>query len=182
MLCRHNIPVGFRFRSVSLGAAAGAAILLLSLDADAQTASLCGPAVHHSTKRLKQMRSVLEAAPPSDKALVYVVRPTRMGGFVQTKLSIDGKWVGINQRDTYFVIAVEPGSHNLCSESENGSRLTLSIEAGKTYYLQQHMRGGTFKATNELSQITEEEGKVALAKCERMVFWEKGQPRITAPL
>jgi hypothetical protein len=174
MFC-HHIPVGFSFRSVSLGAAAVAAIAVLSPDADAQTASLCGPAVHHSTKRLK-MHSVLEAAPPSDKALVYVVRPTNYGGFVQTKLSMDGKWVGVNQRDTYFVVAVEPGSHNFCSESENGSRLTMTTEAGKTYYLQQHIRPGTFKAHNELSQITEEEGKVAVAKCERMVFWEKGQP------
>jgi hypothetical protein len=162
-------------RSIPIGAAMLAAALTFAHTAEAQTASLCGPAVHHSTKRVKT-RSELEATPPADKALVYVVRPTIAGGFVQTKLSMDRKWVGVNQRNTYFVIAVDPGTHDFCSESENGSRLTLTIQAGKIYYLQQHIRMGTFKAQNELSQINEEEGQAALGKCDRMVSWEKGQP------
>ena len=34
---------------------------------------------------------------PADKAMVYVVRPTMVGNKVQTKLAVDGHWVGVNR-------------------------------------------------------------------------------------
>ena len=135
-------------------------------------ASACGPVVHHSTKRVAGA-SPLEANPPSDEALVYVVRPTVFGSWDQSKLSIDRKWVGVNQYKTYFVVAVAPGAHDLCSQIENASRLTVTLEAGKTYYFQQHIYAGAWRAQNELSQLTEAEGRAALKKCKRMIFWEK---------
>jgi hypothetical protein len=38
---------------------------------------------------------------------------------------------------------VPPGQHHLCSQAENRSVLTLKVEAGKTYFLQQHIENGT---------------------------------------
>jgi hypothetical protein len=135
-------------------------------------ASACGPAVHHSTKRVRDP-SPLEMNPPKDEALVYVVRPTVFGSWDQSKLSIDRQWIGVNQYKTYFVVAIAPGTHDLCSQMENASRLTVTLEAGKTYYFQQHIYAGAWKAQNELSQLTEAEGQYALKKCQRMIFWEK---------
>src|SRR4029077_7917011 len=40
--------------------------------------------------------------PPADKAMIYVVHPTMMGNKIQTKLAVDGSWVGVNRGDNYF--------------------------------------------------------------------------------
>ncbi|HLW83017.1 MAG TPA: DUF2846 domain-containing protein [Candidatus Acidoferrales bacterium] len=145
--------------------------------ANAQKMSDCGLAVHHSTKKVKG-KDPIELAPlPAGKALVYVVRPTHFGAAIQTKLSMDGKWMGVNMANSYFVFLADPGEHKFCSQSENASRLSLTLEAGKTYFLQQHIRSGFFKAENELTQLDDKHGHEALDKCKRIIFWEKGKPR-----
>jgi hypothetical protein len=136
----------------------------------------CGPAVHHSIKKVKDKDPAELAALPADKAMVYVLRPTHYGGAIQTKLSMDGNWVGVNEANSYFVFLADPGQHDFCSQSENASRLTVKVEAGKTYYLQQHIRMGFFKAQNELTQLDDHAAHEALDKCKRMIFWEKGKP------
>jgi hypothetical protein len=78
--------------------------------------------------------------PPPDKALIYVLRPTMMGNKLQTKLSVDQRWVGVNRGNNYFFFTFDPGEHYFCSTAENRSVLALKVEAGKTYYLQQHVR------------------------------------------
>ncbi|MFZ0211258.1 MAG: DUF2846 domain-containing protein [Candidatus Acidiferrales bacterium] len=158
-----------------------AAILLIAFAltvpaASAQKMSGCGLAVHHSTKKVKD-KDPIELAPlPAGKAMVYVVRPTHFGAAIQTKLSMDGNWMGVNMADSYFVFLADPGEHKFCSQSENSSRLTLTLEAGKTYFLQQHISSGFLKAENELTQLDDNRGHEALDKCKRMIFWEKGKP------
>jgi hypothetical protein len=41
--------------------------------------------------------------------------------------------------------------------------MTLKVEAGKTYYVQQHVRMGFMKARNKIEPMTDEEGKAKLA-------------------
>lgn len=102
-------------------------------------------------------------AQPADKALIYVLRPTMAGNKIQTKLAVDGEWKGVNRGKNYFFFMLHPGEHYFCSLAENHSLLTLKVEAGKTYYIQQHVEMGILKARNRLDQMTEEEGKKKLA-------------------
>ncbi|HKW89558.1 MAG TPA: DUF2846 domain-containing protein [Candidatus Acidoferrales bacterium] len=153
------------------------AVVLACSTASAQKMSDCGLAVHHSSKTVKD-KDPIELSPlPADKAMVYVVRPTHYGGAIQTKLSMDGNWMGVNMANSYFVFLADPGEHKFCSQSENGSRVTLTLERGKTYFLQQHIRMGFFKAQNELTQLDDNAGPEALKKCKRAIFWEKGKPQ-----
>ena len=99
---------------------------------------------------------------PVDKALIYVLRPTMMGNKVQSKLAVDGEWKGVNRGDNYFFFTVEPGEHYFCSQSENQEYLKLTVEAGKTYYLQQKVKMGIWKARTDLVVMTEEDGKKKL--------------------
>lgn len=103
-------------------------------------------------------------AQPADKALVYVLRPSMMGNKVQTKLAVDGDWKGVNRGNNYFFITIEPGDHYFCSAAENHSVIKLTVEAGKTYYVQQHVRMGVMKARNKIEPMTDEEGKAKLEK------------------
>ena len=100
---------------------------------------------------------------PADKALVYVLRPSMMGNKVQTKLAVDGDWKGVNRGNNYFYLILDPGEHYFCSVAENHSLLTLKVEAGKTYYIQQHIQMGMMKARNKIETMTAEEGKAKLA-------------------
>ncbi len=99
---------------------------------------------------------------PADKAVVYVLRPTIIGFAVQSKFAVDGEWLGVNRGKTYFFLMVEPGEHYFCSKSENQDALKLSVEAGKTYYLQQKVEAGFMKARTNLVEMTEEKGKEKL--------------------
>lgn len=112
-------------------------------------------------------------AAPADKALIYVVRTTILGMKIHSKLAVDGEWKGVNRGKTYFFFTVEPGERYFCSESENQDFLKLNVEAGKTYYLKQEVKFGTWKARTNLVQLSEEEGKKSLEKVNLSVFEEK---------
>lgn len=110
---------------------------------------------------------------PTDKALIYVLRPTIFGMKINSKIAADGDWKGVNRGKTYFFFTVEPGERYFCSESENQDYLKLNVEAGKTYYLQQKVEFGMWKARTNLVVLTEEEGKKKLKDVNLSVFEKK---------
>jgi uncharacterized protein DUF2846 len=112
--------------------------------------------------------------------MIYVVRPTMMGNKIQTKLGVDGHWVGVNRGDNYFYFTLEPGTHYFCSQAENRSVLALTVEAGKTYYLQQKITMGFMKARNHLVVVDEAKGKEDVAKTHPSSFEEKGTSKEAA--
>ena len=137
-------------------------------------AKACGPSEHKFSVRTDKNQHPTPE-PPSDKALVYVIRPTMMGNKIQTKLGVDGQWVGANRGNNYFFLTLEPGEHNFCSQAENRSAVALRVEPGKTYYLQQKIRMGFMKARTSLAVLDEAEGKKGLAKCHLSLWEEKGK-------
>ena len=110
---------------------------------------------------------------PADRALVYVLRPTMLGHKIQSKLAIDGQWVGVNRGHNYFFVMLEPGEHAFCSKAENTSVLALRTEAGQTYFLEQKIKMGFLKARNSLALLSEKEGREKLADCHPSVFKRK---------
>ncbi|HEV8523087.1 MAG TPA: DUF2846 domain-containing protein, partial [Terriglobales bacterium] len=111
---------------------------------------------------------------PPDKALIYVIRPSKWGHKIQTKLGVDGKWVGVNRGNNYFFFTLDPGEHYFCSQAENRSLMTVKVDAGKTYFLQQKIKMGAFKARNKLVKLSETEGRKGLAKSHPSSWTEKG--------
>lgn len=102
--------------------------------------------------------------PKEGHALVYVIRSSRMGSKVQTKLGVDGAWGGVNRARNYFTLDLPPGEHYFCSKAENTSVMALSVEAGRTYYVEQKIKMGFMKARNKLEPISEALAKEKLAK------------------
>jgi hypothetical protein len=124
----------------------------------------CGPA-SEKHRAFTDKKSHPTPPPPEGKAILYVVRPTMFGNQYQTKLGINGKWVGINRGNNYFWVILEPGTYHLCSQLENKATASITVEAGKTYYVQQKIQAGGFaKARNSLTLLTHEEGGIALGK------------------
>lgn len=117
--------------------------------------------------------------PEPGKALVYVLRPTKIGMAIQTKLSVDGVWRGVNKGKNYFFLSLEPGEHYFCSKSENRSTLALTVEPGKVYYIQQKIRAGFLKARNKLEVLDETDGQKAL-KDSHLSTWKEKVEKTTS--
>lgn len=100
----------------------------------------------------------------ADTALIYVIRSTKYGNKVQTKVAVDGEWKGVNRGNNYFFFKLPPGEHYFCSKAENRSILVLTVEAGKTYYLGQSIHMGLMKARNDIVVLDDAEGQKELAK------------------
>jgi hypothetical protein len=128
----------------------------------------CGPSGVHFSHHTEKGPQALPEQPP-DKALVYVLRTAGLeGATVQTKLAMDGKWVGVNRMGNYFYVEVDPGPHYFCVKAawDKPGLLSLVIEKGKTYYLRQNLTmGGT-----DLDLLDEAKGKEYVAKYHRSVF------------
>lgn len=107
------------------------------------------------------------AEPEAGKALVYVVRPTSMGYAIKSFFMVDDAIAGINRGSSYFFVQVDPGKRIFWSKSENVDALELAVEAGKTYYIQQHVQVGGFRARTKLEALDDVAGKSALAKCRK---------------
>ena len=107
------------------------------------------------------------AQPEPGKALVYVVRPTSAGFAIKSWFFADDAVLGINRGSSYFFAQIEPGSHVFWSKSENVDALELKVEAGRTYYIQQHVRMGAFRARTKLEVLQDAEGAKALSQCHK---------------
>jgi hypothetical protein len=89
------------------------------------------------------------SAPEASKALVYVFGDSELDnasihiGSLNTRVGVDGAWVGAYGSKSYTYFSVDPGEHRLCTSqqsasksrrSNNASAITFTAEAGKAYY------------------------------------------------
>lgn len=118
------------------------------------------------------------AEPEPQRAVIYVVRPTSLGAAIKSFFFMDDEVLGVNRGSSYFFAQVPPGKHVFWSKSENVDALELQVEAGKTYYIQQHVQMGGFRARTRIEVLAEAAGKEALAKCKKHgTLTEKGRAK-----
>jgi len=102
---------------------------------------------------------------PTGKALVYIVRPSSLGGAVKFKVSCDYKFIGATSGKRYIYTIQEPGNHEFISKAENEDILPIVLEANKTYYIEQVPKMGFLVARNRLALLDELSGKQKLMDC-----------------
>jgi hypothetical protein len=102
-----------------------------------------------------------------DKSGIYVYRNEAFGGVIPMSVALDGKVAGQTGPMTYFLWETVPGSHEISSSAENVSTLSLSTEAGKTYYVWQEVKMGLWMARSRLQQVDEQTGRKAVSECKR---------------
>jgi hypothetical protein len=128
--------------------------LFIALFALSSIATYCQP---DSTSVLK---------PTKEEALVYVVRPAKMGFLVLFSISCDGAPMGTTKGKQYIYGLMKPGTHKLLATGgEKDAELEINVEAGKTYYIEQKIKMGVVLARTRLELLNVEEGRKALAKC-----------------
>jgi hypothetical protein len=108
----------------------------------------CGPdQTKFAVKRDSHLHPT--GTPETGKALVYVFgdseldnTPLRIGG-LDTRVGVDGDWVGAYGFKSYMYFSVAPGEHRLCTSQQSSlksrredtaSAITFTAEEGKVYY------------------------------------------------
>ncbi len=105
----------------------------------------------------------LPKMPESGKAVVYVVRPSSLGGLVRFNVFVDDKEVeseiGYTRGAQYIYFNLEPGEHQIFSKAENWASVNVSAKAGDIIYVHQEPSMGVIMARNDLRIPAEYEGK-----------------------
>lgn len=105
----------------------------------------------------------LPKQPSPGKALVYVVRPSGIGGLVRFNVFVDTQAdeaeVGYTRGGQYIYFGVDPGSRKISSKAENWAEWTIKVNAGDVIYLQQEPAIGIIMARNNVFPIDETQGK-----------------------
>ncbi len=103
-----------------------------------------------------------KAAAP-DKAIVYVVRPSPMGGLVRFNVFLGDQEaaseMGYTRSSQYIHFNVIPGEHKLFSKAENWAEIAVSAKAGETIFVEQELGMGIIMARNSLKRLDDVTGK-----------------------
>ncbi|SMC29229.1 Protein of unknown function [Andreprevotia lacus DSM 23236] len=99
------------------------------------------------------------------KANIYVYRNETFGAAVTMPVALDGKLAGKTASKTYFAFEVEPGQHEILSETEDTSKLQLNVEAGANYYVWQEVKMGVLSARSKLQTVDAQTGQKGVQEC-----------------
>jgi hypothetical protein len=103
---------------------------------------------------------------PSEKSLVYVMRPTFIGKPFGTDITANDEYVGTTQGGIYVYAVLAPGDYIFkVTGHDNNPEIMLKLEPNKTYYIHQGVYPGLLKGIGKLEIVTQEEGKKSLQEC-----------------
>ncbi|MFN0035983.1 MAG: DUF2846 domain-containing protein [Saprospiraceae bacterium] len=112
-----------------------------------------------------ELEGIRNLQPPVGKSLIYIVRPSLVGGAISTRLTCDGKKLGSTHSRQFVYAIVSPGWHRLVSHEEPVNEIVLFTEPGKAYFVQQRVKMGMVMAQFDLIGVKEEEGRAMLNRC-----------------
>jgi hypothetical protein len=106
--------------------------------------------------------------PDENKAGLYIYRDSFLGKELKKDVYLDGKCLGETADKTFFYTQVAGGqSHTISTESEfSPNDISVFTEAGKNYFVRQYIKIGMFISGADVSQSTEQEGKLAISQGE----------------
>lgn len=117
---------------------------------------------------LNQGVKVNDFLPIQDKATLYIYRNEDFGAAIPMSVSINGKILGKMTGRTYFLLHLEPGNYNIESHAGNISTISLSVDAGKNYFLWQEVKMGMWNAENLMQNVDEKTGRTGVTDSNRI--------------
>lgn len=106
-------------------------------------------------------------SPSSSRALIFIYR-NGDEGLKETVLptlvtvSLNGITLGQTSSKTFFRLNVKPGKYTITSLAEKVATLNLTVEAGKTYYVQQEITTWLWSPRSFLQQVDENKGRASV--------------------
>jgi hypothetical protein len=102
------------------------------------------------------------AVPPPGKALIYVFRQDAAAP-KNVPMWLDNQPIGFIAPRSYFLWAVDPGEHVIASNPDRSVALTVKIEKGRNYFVEQGIATNGVKV--ELRQVSYAQGRSAVNRC-----------------
>ena len=105
----------------------------------------------------------LPRLPDTGKAIVYIVRPSGLGGLIRFNVFVNNQEeaseMGYTRASQYIYFMVPPGEHKILSKAENWAETHISAKANDIIFIQQEPSMGLLMARNEIFKLQEFEGK-----------------------
>jgi hypothetical protein len=105
----------------------------------------------------------LPKLPEQGKAVVYVVRPSSLGGLVRFNVFVDDQEatseMGYTRSSQYIYFSLPPGDHKIYSKAENWAETLVSAKAGDIIFIQQDPSMGFIMARNNILKVEDYQGK-----------------------
>lgn len=105
----------------------------------------------------------LPKLPMQGKAIVYVVRPSELGGLIRFNVFVDGKEasseMGYTRSSQYIYFSLPPGEHKIYSLAENWAEMIVSAKDGDVIFIQQEPTMGIIMARNNIFKLEDYQGK-----------------------
>jgi hypothetical protein len=141
-----------------------AAVLVLVIVVMTGCVSLPSPEVMKAEVATYQ----LPKTPEPGKAIVYVVRPSGLGGLIRFNVFVDDQLapseVGYTRSSQYIYFNLVPGNHKIYSKAENWAETQVKAEPGDIIYIQQEPSMGIIMARNSIFRLEDYQGKYHVKK------------------
>lgn len=125
---------------------------------------LAGSVAFAQVKMTEEEQAARQVKPADNMALVYVIRSSEYGGINEMTVLLNRDTMGVTYGRNYLYTIVKPGKYLVSSVSENTATMELNVEAGKTYYVKQHVKMGVMSARSRLLTVDETEGRKIMEK------------------
>lgn len=101
-------------------------------------------------------------------ATVYVMRSNDNHKPIPSHINVNGDYKGSTYGETYLVIRLPKGVHNISSEMGNFVDLQMEVESSKTYFIQQRVNSSLFTPKSKLVQIEASKGLELIWRCKEV--------------
>ena len=101
-----------------------------------------------------------------DRAVIYVVRGA--AGFNQegATLLLDDTVMITTYPGTYYRWVVAPGSHRVAGYASDSGTISVNVERGRIYFVQQWVSFGMLGPRSRFSQVPQNEGRAVVMQSE----------------
>lgn len=103
----------------------------------------------------------------SNTSQVYIYRNETLGAALSLPVTVDGKLAGNTGPNSYFKFDLGAGKHTFTSQGD-ASKIDITTELGKTYYVWQEMKMGFASGNSKLQLVSDAVGQKAVLECSRI--------------
>ena len=105
----------------------------------------------------------LPKLPEQGKTIVYIVRPSSVGGLIRFNVFVDDQEapseMGFTRGSQYIYFNLLPGEHKIYSKAENWAETLVTANPGDIIFIQQDASLGILMARNNIFKVEDYQGK-----------------------
>ena len=104
-------------------------------------------------------------------AVIYIMRSNPDLSYVPAQIALNGNLLGVTHAGTYYRVEVPAGRQRLSGYGVDGGNITFDTQAGRVYFVQQHVAGNWRSPTSLSSSyrlIDEAKARAVMVGASRM--------------